>query len=167
MLLQWFHGKRKSQPGRHRRAFRPRVEALEDRLVPVTTQYNWTWTDANGDNKWEENGNWSASPANLTDYPGSNANNVDNVFFDKSAGANANDPCVLSTSPANPVNGMSIAGTGYSGGLTINAAVTLIARADASRSQLILRGPLFLSRSRAYDSARHRAFRTPVQGGEA
>jgi len=40
-------------------------------------------------------------------------------------------------------------------------------RAEASRSQQILRRPLFLSRPRAYDSARHRTLRAPVQGGEA
>src|SRR6266446_4364418 len=49
----------------------------------------------------------------------------------------------------------------------LNLARACLPRADASRSQPIIRGPLFLSSPRAYDSLRNRAFLTPVHGGES
>jgi predicted transposase YbfD/YdcC len=51
--------------------------------------------------------------------------------------------------------------------LLLLSQASLGARADAPRSQPIIRRPLFLSSRRAYDSLRNRAILTPVHGGES
>jgi hypothetical protein len=70
--------------------FRPRLEALEDRLCPAP--FTYTWTDGTGNGLWGFAANWSSSNGG-TGFP--LASNGDTVKFDASA-PRGGDNCRLS-----------------------------------------------------------------------
>src|SRR5262245_46649425 len=93
-----------SRQPRGRARFRPRLEALEDRLTPATHQ----WTGA-VNNLWSDNGNW------VNGSPVGDANAV--LIFPTSP----TNPTSLNNVASIPIQEIDIFGSGYTIGTTNSA----------------------------------------------